>query len=153
MTKQAEEVRISEDDLRQVVETVFIVTLGLRADSTRRHDPAPDSGYTASVDMSGSWTGSVVLECSDEQARRVAARFLTLDLDAVANDMIPDVLGEIISMISGNLKSTLTPGVVLSTPAVTRKEGAGWKPDTEGLRQEFLFDEGPFWVTAISGHA
>ncbi len=141
---------ISQEDLKAVVDTVFITMLGLTATPDAGPDPAPSRHLRATVHLSGNWRGRVMLECGERHALKLAARFLSLPEDKIPAGMAADVLGEIINMIGGNVKSTLTPGVVLSTPEVRLLEGQ-WLNEQSGLHQNFFCDEGPFWVTAHTG--
>jgi len=145
-------VHISQEDLKQVVDTVFILMVGLTANPDHWPDPLPGEHYRAHVDLSGSWEGSVILECGEAPANHLAARFLSLQSAGLQNDMVRDVLGEIVNMIGGNMKSALTSGVVISTPEV-RLISEPWLNESSGVHQNFRCDEGPFWVTIHVGTA
>jgi chemotaxis protein CheX len=72
----------------------------------------------ASVSITGSWDGHVVVECSANQARSLAAAFLAIDIAEVGTEDMVDVLGELANIVGGNIKSMLPPECFLSPPLV-----------------------------------
>jgi chemotaxis protein CheX len=72
----------------------------------------------ACVSISGTWNGHVVVECSPNQARSLAAAFLAIDLAEVGTEDMVDVLGEFANIVGGNIKSMLPPECFLSPPHV-----------------------------------
>lgn len=72
---------------------------------------------TGCVQITGQWTGAVVVDCSGGFARLVSRRFLNDD-DATTADDLRDSVAELANMIGGNVKSLLPGPSYLSLPSV-----------------------------------
>ncbi|HWH01553.1 MAG TPA: chemotaxis protein CheX [Pilimelia sp.] len=83
----------------------------------------PDDVFAA-VSISGAWRGHVLVTCSPGAARHAAAAFLAMEPGEVGEDDIADVLGELVNIIGGNVKSMLPTGSFISLPHVTTNAGA-----------------------------
>jgi chemotaxis protein CheX len=84
----------------------------------------PSTDVCASVSISGSWHGHVVVECSNETARHAAAALLAMELDELTGDDLVDAVGELANIVGGNVKSTLPAACVVSLPQVVMGAGA-----------------------------
>jgi chemotaxis protein CheX len=80
-------------------------------------DETVTSDIRAWVAITGSWEGHVLVTCSRAQARNLAAAFLDMGVDQVADEDVSDVLGELANIVGGNVKSMLPSGSTLSTPS------------------------------------
>lgn len=84
-------------------------------------DTAPDvSGptLTGCVSVSGSWAGSVFVQCGAEQAREAAEAMFGAEPGGLSDDEVSDAFGELTNMIGGNVKSLLPAPSQLSLPSV-----------------------------------
>ena len=146
-------IEVHAAELAQIVEAVFDTMLQL--DVTQCDVPwRPDDARLMSfVHLTGDWNGAVLIECSQIQACRFAARFLSIDPVDTVDDVVRDVLGELANMIVGNVKSVLSPNLQLSMPSVVAASnhyslhicGAEVRD-----RLTFRCSEGIFWVTVMS---
>jgi chemotaxis protein CheX len=113
---------LTDVDFAEVVENVFTGMLGF--DLVRTHgDSLPVAGesrFIGTVHISGSWHGSVVVECPETFGRIVAAAMFGSAPDEVADDELVDVVGELANMIGGNVKALLDGESQLSLPTVVR---------------------------------
>ena len=78
----------------------------------------------ASVSITGTWAGHVVVTCSEAAARQAAAAFLVMEPAEVSNEDVADVLGELANIVGGNVKSMLPAGCFVSLPHVITNPGA-----------------------------
>ena len=165
---------ITQDDLTQIVASVFETMLGLAVLPVSSSDtavfgiaaePREAGTLTSAVRFAGDWEAVVLLECGARQARCFAERYLGVGgigcepVIAVASEpsieadvelVVPDVMGELVNMIGGNLKSVLNCGLQLSVPVFLA-------PGAEGQfggysvwhRLGFRCPEGPFSVVVL----
>ncbi len=80
--------------------------------------PPPGPLVWARVRFSGSWDGSMMLECTLPLAFAFTASFMTLRRPEEVNDDVSDVVGELTNTIAGNFKALLPSGCVMSIPTV-----------------------------------
>jgi chemotaxis protein CheX len=113
--------------LAQIVRSVFGTMLGLEVLECPPPWAVNGARLTAAVHLSGDWNGVVFLECGREQAYHFTWRFLSADPAKIVEEDVRDVLGELANMLAGNLKSALTPGVVLSMPSVVEGSDYSWQ--------------------------
>jgi chemotaxis protein CheX len=112
---------MTEVDVAEVIESVFSGMLGFELHRTHS-DAAPAAGdrFIGTVHITGSWSGSVVVECPEAFGRAVAATMFGTEPDAVEDDELIDVMGELANMTGGNVKSLLPGDAALSLPTVVR---------------------------------
>lgn len=72
----------------------------------------------ASVQITGTWQGAVVLLCSSALAHAATAAMFDTDLDAVNQADLDDAMGELANMIGGNIKNRLPTPCKLGLPTV-----------------------------------
>lgn len=75
---------------------------------------------TACVHLSGAFTGSVIVQCSDHAARHAAAALFAVSSPEVTENEVIDAIGEIANMVGGNVKSMLPGPSFISLPAVAQ---------------------------------
>ena len=75
-----------------------------------------------SIQIVGAWRGAVVLSCSLEYARSMAAGMFGAEPDTLSAADVNDALGELGNVIGGNLKQLLPSPCHLSLPAVREVE-------------------------------
>jgi len=76
---------------------------------------------TARVPITGAWQGAVLLQCSEELAKRVARAMFGLESEQPTADEVRDALAEIANVTAGNLKSLVCGNCQLSMPQVTER--------------------------------
>jgi chemotaxis protein CheX len=106
-------------DLSSVVAQVWIAYLDPDGASppvvTDEAGPVP---VTASVAVSGGWTGHLVVGYSLEAAAAVAAAMFDQHPSRVSGDDVVDAVGELANVVAGNIKGLLPTPTVLGLPAV-----------------------------------
>ncbi len=148
-TVSSSEIHLGE--LAQIVECVFRTMVCLEvSESGQPWVPGADR-LTATIHLAGDWNGALALECGHHQACAFAARFLSIDKPAIVDDVVRDVLGELASMIGGNLKCVLAGGVKLSMPSVVDGADHNLRVCRAGVRERLVFDceEGLFSVAVL----
>lgn len=143
---------LDPSELAQIVESVFESMLNLEAhECGQPWFPSADR-LTAAVHLAGDWTGAVLIECNSRLANGLAAHFLAISPTGIGEDVVRDVLGELVNVVGGNLKSVLPRGVHLSMPSVVRGEDYNLRVCGAKLRERLAFrcEEGPFWVTVLT---
>ena len=84
--------------------------------------PAPArrglDGPTSVVHITGAWAGTVVLRCAAALGNQVATQILGLQDQEPGPDDVRDVAGEIVNVLGGKIKSTLSGPCQLSLPTV-----------------------------------
>jgi chemotaxis protein CheX len=104
--------------IAQIVENVFQTMMDLEVHPSDAPWPPPGDVITASISLSGSWKGVVLVECAVPEALLFASRMTDVEPLSDLTDDVRDALGELANMVGGNLKSILPGGVELSLPSV-----------------------------------
>lgn len=73
---------------------------------------------TASVPMTGAYTGHVAVATTGTSARRVASLMLELESASVHDDDVIDAVGELANIIAGNVKALLPQPTISGIPSV-----------------------------------
>jgi chemotaxis protein CheX len=113
---------INREQIAEIAETVWSSFLGmtLRKLETSESSAADDRhSASATVHISGSWNGSVILSCSTTLARRAAASMFEIGEDDLDDGEVADAFGELVNIIGGNLKCLLPEPSQLSLPTVS----------------------------------
>lgn len=103
-------------DVAQIVGEVFDTMLSLEAEPAADEFCPVAPWLTAAVFLVGAWQGAVMVECDEPQARLWTSRLMAVEQPDASD--VADAMGELVNMISGNLKSVLVGGVSLSMPVV-----------------------------------
>lgn len=117
--------------------------------------PATSPGWSfACVQITGAWRGTVTVAADADLVRAVASALLTVPPEQVGEADRVDALGELASMIAGNLKAVLPPPCYLSKPAVAAGDGAEPREVSRRrvLRSGFVDPAGAFVVTVAETH-
>ena len=104
--------------IEQIVENVFQTMMGLEVERCDAPWPPPGPILTASVSLTGSWKGAVLVEYPLAEALFFTSRLISIPIPEELTDDVRDAVGELGNMIGGNLKSILPGGVELSLPSV-----------------------------------
>lgn len=144
---QTNSARLLLEEMPAVVASVFETMLHLETAPAETAWFGEAGRLIARVNFIGAWKGAVDLECDRHQARHFAARFLGPDRLEDPAAIAPDVLGELINMIGGNLKCVLDCGMILSSPSVASEAAVDSGGRSEAHhRMAFSSGEGTFWV-------
>jgi chemotaxis protein CheX len=111
------EIESGRTEIAQIVSDVFQTMLSVEVTPLDRDQSEPAGGLTATVQFLGEPKGAVLLHCTVKQALDFTSRMLGEEPQGL-NDDVRDVLGELVNVVGGNLKSLFSPGVALSLPMV-----------------------------------
>jgi hypothetical protein len=148
---------IAQNDLCQLTRAIWESTLGLEV------LPIPGPGLSeqeacilvSRVQITGAWLGEVLLECSEELAKKVARAMFGLDSEEPTREEVRDALAEITNVTAGNFKAWVCGRCHLSMPQVT--ERVLEPPTAPGhaviSRQAFGCQGERFVVTILAGQA
>jgi len=78
----------------------------------------PVSQITACVHLSGAYTGSVMVQCSEAAAWLIASALFAAPAESLSESEMTDAIGEVANMIGGNVKSLVPGPSTLSLPTV-----------------------------------
>jgi chemotaxis protein CheX len=139
---------VTTEDLGQIVEEVLLTFLP----ELSRANPEDDQPTTvaAIVHISGTWTGSVVVSCSDDLATRTAGRMLEAEPSSLTAEDISDALGEVANMVGGGVKAMMPEPSMLSLPVVAFGGGRNFVPGTiEVQSARWVYQGQPLTVTVL----
>ncbi len=105
--------QLGDEELCELAESVFESCVGMVLDRIDDVD-CPEPSVFGYVHITGGWEGSVVVQCEDELARRVAAAMFGSDPRNVTPQEIADAMGEVANITAGNVKSRLGVSCQLS---------------------------------------
>ena len=108
------------EPIRDVVASTWSRMFGLEVRERAELGPDDERRHflSASVNFTGSWVGTVVIEFSPEMARAMTARAYRREPAEVDFDQLRDVLGEVSNVVAGGLKKDLPDGCFLSLPSI-----------------------------------
>lgn len=116
---------IKQDQIIEIAGSVWSSFLGMtlrELETSELSAPADWHSASATVHISGSWNGSVILSCSTTLARRAAAAMFEIGVDDLDDGEVADAFGELANMVGGNLKCLLPEPSQLSLPTVSLGE-------------------------------
>jgi len=144
-------IEIHLGELAQIVEYVFRTMMCLEVSESNQSWIPGGCQLTATIHLAGDWKGALALECGRKEACSFAARFLSMDLPEMVDDVVRDVLGELANMIGGNLKCVLAGGLRLSMPSVVDGADQNLRVCRAGTRERLVFEcvEGVFSVAVL----
>src|SRR4051812_2681989 len=115
--------------------------------------PAPPPAETVSawVDITGPWTGSVVLTCAPATAEALTASVLMTRPPVVVDaDDVEDALGELANVLGGNIKSVLPGESRLGLPQIGSSPSQGRLDDVCRVAGQW---RGQFLTITVQGAA
>lgn len=124
---------LTQDQLVEVVDDVLETFVGFIID-----EPQPSGTalpVTAFVQVTGTWTGSVLVSCSEELAASAAAAMFDRPREDLEHEDITDALGEVANMVGGSIKALMPEPSGLSLPTVIYGGGEASVPGTELLHR------------------
>jgi chemotaxis protein CheX len=122
--------------IEEVAQCVFETMLNMRLERQADSSFAPPDDVLATIQITGAFTGSVVLGLSGNVAKESAATMLSVSAAEVTEADERDVAAELVNMIGGNLKSLLPSPSYLSLPAVMDGRQAGFEIHGAELRDD-----------------
>ena len=113
--------------------------------------PPPAELVSAWVDITGPWTGSVVLTCAPATAEALTESVLMTRPPAVVDDEdVADALGELANVLGGNIKSVLPGDSRLGLPQIGAAPPRGRLDDVRSLVGQW---RGTFLTITVQGAA
>ncbi|MDQ1536058.1 MAG: chemotaxis protein CheX [Actinomycetota bacterium] len=113
---------ISQEQLAEIAESVWSSFLGMsihKLEASESLEVTDRHPASATVHISGSWNGSVILSGSTTLTRRAAAAMFEIAEADLDDADIADAFGELANIIGGNLKCLLPEPSQLSLPTVS----------------------------------
>ena len=92
----------------------------------------------ATVEISGAWNGTVGLSCSTVAGRHAASVIFGMEDAELSAEEVADVVGELVNVVGGNIKSLLPGPTELSIPVFHADEAFTAPGDLE-LTHEVKF--------------
>lgn len=143
--------RLTAGDLVQAVDEIVGAFLDSTVSAAGDTGEQP-SGLTGCVQVTGAFTGAVVLSVSREFGVLAAARMLGTDVASVDHDAVADTVGELTNMVGGSVKALLPEPSVLSLPVVGMGEKAAFSlPGAEMLARAQLRCENEVLSVCVFG--
>jgi chemotaxis protein CheX len=127
---------IDTSQIEEVAQCVFETMLKMRLERHEVAFGAPTDDLLATIQITGAFTGSVVLGLAAQVARESAAMMLSIPAAEVSEAEERDVAAELVNMIGGSLKSLLPGPSYLSLPAVMDGRQAGFEIHGAELRDD-----------------
>ena len=110
----------SSNDIFSITYNVLDTMLNVEAEmDAALASPTSTPDLTGCIEISGVWTGVVMVQVTDQLARWAASRMLSIGLDKLAVADVHDALAELTNMIGGNIKSQVPGPSDLSLPSVS----------------------------------
>ena len=111
--------------------------------------PPPAEVISAWVDITGPWTGSVVLTCAPATAEALTESVLMTRPPTVVDDEdVADALGELANVLGGNIKSVLPGESTLGLPQIGSAPPRGRLDDVRSLVGQW---RGDFLTITVQG--
>lgn len=110
-----------------------------------------DHPIVGAVYLAGAWQGALLLEASAAQAFIWTQRLMSIPMPDSLDDDVRDTVGELASMVAGNLKSFLPVEMTLSMPSVVegRQYTLRLVGDHQKIKVDFASPDGAFSVTLV----
>jgi chemotaxis protein CheY-P-specific phosphatase CheC len=108
---------LESHDLRGLVEDIWSSLFEVPLD---RDAPLPEDVVTAFVDISGGWSGRVLVATTTEGALALASHMLHVPESVVEEADLADAIGELANIVGGSVKSCVDGQCALSLPNVSR---------------------------------
>jgi chemotaxis protein CheX len=136
---------VADEIIRELTKMVWTTVLGLDAEDTAPAEASERADeITTSVDISGSWSGTVSISFSRPLGKRLASAMLAVPESEATPALVQDVVGELANVIGGNVKGVLPGPCKLSLPRVE----VGSQQSAEGETRLWFDCVGePFCVT------
>ncbi|HVV36319.1 MAG TPA: chemotaxis protein CheX [Acidimicrobiales bacterium] len=135
--------------VEQIVQEIF---QGLIGEDGPLPYPLPYDGspldVSASVSVTGEWSGHVVMACGEVLGRKIAAGLLMTEPEEITDDDLSDAMGEFANVVGGNVKAMMPGPSKLSLPVAVLGSARERLPGTvEATRVEMTWHDAPFIVS------
>jgi hypothetical protein len=142
---------LDEGTVQSIAEEAWLALVGDDEFLVPLPGGAPDDAVSSWVDVTGPWTGAVVLTCGRRTAEELAVCLLKEHAPPVLDDEdVADALGELANVVGGNVKALLPGPSVLGLPEVGQPPASGAPADT--CRVELLW-RGQSLTVTVQGSA
>lgn len=109
---------IGEEELREVVEVVWMTALDLQLEEDGYVDTASANYILAQISITGEWQGVVSVQANEELLSHAASIMFSCPVDNVSDMDRKDALTELTNMLGGTVKCLLPEGCDLSLPLI-----------------------------------
>jgi len=113
-----------EKEIIKYTQDVWGSLMDLSAHPIKESVQAGSDFQQAIVQITGAWTGVVLLQCTPDLAHRITEKMYSMNPGAATYQDKKDALGELANMIGGNIKSILPQPSYLSSPYVNLDKNA-----------------------------
>lgn len=113
---------ISEEELREIVEVVWMTALNLSLVPGNATELALSSYVTSEIEISGAWEGLVSVRASEQFLTHAASFMFSCSPDDVSELDRTDALTELTNMLGGTVKCLLPETCDLSLPSLLLDE-------------------------------
>lgn len=110
--------KLTEDDLREVVEVVCMTVLETQVEPASASDFVSDDYLICSISICGAWNGTVKLMAGCDFLNRAASHMFSIEPGAVGPVDRIDSFTELNNMLGGTVKSLLPEPCNLSLPLI-----------------------------------
>ncbi len=122
---------IDEAMVRGIAEEAWLALVGDDEFLVPLPGGPPDDAVSAWVEVTGPWTGTVVLTCSRSTAAELSRCLLEEHAPPVLDEQdVEDALGELANVVGGNVKAVLPGPSALGLPRVGVAPAPGRPADT-----------------------
>ncbi len=136
------------DITRDLWTTQLGLNLGLAGAAGTRAEQ--DRTLASCVKISGTWQGTILLECSESVARHAAAMLFAADAEAASDEDVLDALGELADMFARKLRPLLPEESQLSRSEIIAADES--LPGMRGVSELRLSCEGrPVRIALFEG--
>lgn len=136
--------------IAEFVSDIWQLVVGRPTKTTPELPETDPSWRFGCVQVTGAWRGTVSVTIPPELVETLAAAVHGMPADRVGEADRAEAVGELVSMIAGNLKAVLPPPCYLSRPVVAVGDGRESEeeiPWRRVLRHGFVDEGGEFVVT------
>lgn len=129
---------LTNEVVAQVTHEIWCALLGADGPSRISPEDALGKEVVATVQIKGAWGGTVCLSCTRQAAREATSVMSGVPEAQLSPADIADALGELLSVVGGNVKSLVPAPSELALPQVG-EEGTGQWPGRLELAHEVRF--------------
>jgi chemotaxis protein CheX len=122
---------IDEATVQEIADETWCALLGVEEVLVPMPGSPSGDALSAWVEVSGPWTGAVVLTCGHSTAEQLCRTLLRASCpEPLDTDDVADAMGELANVVGGNVKALLPAPSVLGLPGVGSLPPAGSPADT-----------------------
>lgn len=115
---------IGEEELREVVEVVWMTALDLGVEEDHCVDCASENSILVQISITGEWQGMVSVLADKELLTHAASVMFSCPIADVTDVDRTDALAELTNMLGGTVKCLLPEGCDLSLPVILNEINA-----------------------------